>query len=163
MAFLFSDTNVFIDITVSILSEAMFRLEDTIATPDVLYQEELLQHHPELPGLGLQISRLSSRGVNEVQRLRTLYKNPSSNDLFALALAKTNEWTLLSGDSELRNAAVTEGVEVHGTIWLVERMVNGGVISSEQAENAFRLMRENKRRLPWDAVDSLILQLRDQN
>ncbi len=161
MAILVSDTNVFIDATVSSLSEAMFRLEDTIATPDVLYQDELLQHHPELPGLGLQVNRLSSRGVDEVQRLRTLYKNPSSNDLFALALAKTNEWTLLSGDSELRDAAVTERVKVHGTIWLVERMVNSGVISSEQAEYAFLLMRENNRRLPWDEVDNLILRLRD--
>ena len=161
MAILVGDANVFIDVTVSNLSEAMFRLDDTIATPDVLYQDELLQHHPELPGLGLQINRLSSRGVDEVQRLRTLYKNPSTNDLFALALAKTKKWTLLSGDSDLRDAAVTEEVEVHGTIWLVERMVNSRVISSKRAEHAFRLMKENNRRLPWDAVDSLIVRLRD--
>lgn len=163
MAILVGDANVFIDVTVSSLSESMFRLEDTIATADVLYQEELQQHHPELPGLGLQINRLSSRGVDEVQRLRTHYKKPSSNDLFALALAKTNEWTLLSGDRDLRDAAVAEGVEVHGSIWLVERMVNSGVISIERAEDAFRLMRENNRRLPWDEVDRLILRLRDQN
>ncbi len=63
MAILVGDANIFIDVTVSNLSEAMFRLEDTIATPDVLYQDELLQHHPELPGLGLQINCAGSGHV----------------------------------------------------------------------------------------------------
>ena len=49
MAILVSDANIFIDITVSNLIRMMFQLEDTIATPDVLYQEELQVHHPELP------------------------------------------------------------------------------------------------------------------
>ena len=128
MAILVSDANIFIDVAVSNLSRAMFRLEDTIATPDVLYHEELQEHHPELPGLGLQVEQLSSEGVTEVERLRTVYTDPSSNDLFALALAKTNEWTLLSGDGSLRQAAAAEAVEVHGTLWLVERMVTTRVI-----------------------------------
>lgn len=159
MAILVSDANIFIDVSVSNLSRPMFRLEDTIATPDVLYQEELQEHHPELPGLGLQIERLSSEGVAEVERLRTVYTNPSSNDLFALALAKTNEWTLLSGDSSLRQAADAEAIEVHGTYWLVERMVREQVIQVERADAAFELMRENQCRLPWDEVDRLMVRL----
>ncbi len=159
MAILVSDANIFIDVTVSNLSRAMFRLEDTIATPDVLYQEELKEHHPELPGLGLQVEQLSIEGVTEVERLRTVYTGPSSNDLFALALAKTNEWTLLSGDRSLRKAAAAEAVEVHGTLWLVERMVTSRVIDSAQAATAFELMRGSQRRLPWNAVNALMSRL----
>ena len=160
MAILVSDANIFIDITASNLTRTMFQLGDTIATPDVLYQEELQQHHPELPGLGLRIEQLASEGIAEVVRLSTTYTGLSSSDLFALALAKTNDWTLLTGDRNLRQAADAEAVEMHGTLWLVERMVTTRVVSVERAEAAFELMRENDRRLPWDEVDELIDRLR---
>lgn len=55
MAILVGDANIFVDITVSNLTTELFQLDDTITTPDVLYQEELQVHHPELPGLGLRI------------------------------------------------------------------------------------------------------------
>ena len=159
MAILVSDANIFVDITVANLTTAVFQLEDSIATPDVLYWQELQAHHPELPGLGLRIEQLPSEGVAEVERLHTNYTGPSSNDLFALVLAKTNEWTLLTGDRSLRQAAEEEAVEVHGTLWHVERMVTTQVINIEQAVTAFDLMRENHRRLPWNEVDVLIAQL----
>lgn len=114
MAILVSDANIFIDITVSNLTRTMFQLGDTIVTPDVLYQEELQAHHPELPGLGLRIEQLSSEGVAEVELLVDAYTGPSKHDLFALTLAKTNDWTLLTGDESLRLVAEAEGVEVHG-------------------------------------------------
>ena len=160
MAILVSDANIFVDVTVSNLTRAIFQLTDTIATPDVLYQEELQEHHRELPGLGLRIEKLSSEGVAEIVRFRTTYRDPSLNDLFALALAKTNEWTLLTGDRSLRQAAEEEAVEVRGTLWLVERMVTTRVMNVEQAAAAFELMRENDRRLPWDEVDELIARLK---
>ena len=159
MAILVSDANIFIDVSVANLSAPMFRIGDTIATPDVIYQQELQELHSDLPGLGLRIEQLSSSGVAEVERLRTTYSDPSSNDLFALALAKTNEWTLLSGDGALREAANAEAVVVHGTLWLVERMVNSKVIQPDQAELAFDQMRQNQRRLPWNEVDALIKRL----
>ncbi len=77
----------------------------------------------------------------------------------ALGLAKTSGWTLLAGDRSLRQAAEEEAIEVHGTLWLVERMVTTQVINVEQAATAFDLMRENHRRLPWNEVDVLIAQL----
>ena len=160
MAILVSDANIFVDITVSNLTSEVFQLEDTIATPDVLYVEELQAHHPELPDLGLTIEQLPSEGVAEVVRLRANYTGPSLNDLFALALAKTNEWTLLTGDRSLRQAAEEEAIEVHGTLWLVERMVTTQVMNVDQAATAFDLMKENDRRLPWDEVDELIARLR---
>ena len=52
MAILVGDANIFIDMDVGNLTRPMFRLEETFATPDVLYREELEEHHSELPGLG---------------------------------------------------------------------------------------------------------------
>jgi predicted nucleic acid-binding protein len=160
MTILVSDANIFIDMEVADLTRPMFRLEETFATPDVLYHEELEEHHPELPGLGLHIERLNIAGVAEVERLSTIHFGPSINDLFALALAKERDWPLLSGDGQVRAVAVIENVEIRGTLWLVERMVETKTISHDRAKAGFASMRLQGRRLPCQAVDELLARLK---
>lgn len=159
MTILVSDANIFIDMEVADFTRPMFRLNDTFATPDVLYHEELVDDHPELPGLGLRIEQLTSAAIAEVERMVTLHQKNSVNDLMALALAKERSWPLLSGDRRLREAAVIENVEIFGTLWLVERLVESKVISFSQAETGFNSMRHGGRRLPWTEVDRLLQRL----
>ena len=45
---LISDANILIDMEVGGLLEAIFRLDETFAVPDVLYSEELEEHHANL-------------------------------------------------------------------------------------------------------------------
>ena len=161
MAILVSDANIFIDMYVGDLIRPMFRLDDIFATPDVLYREELEQHHPELPGLGLRVERLSSKGVAEVERLSLLYEGPSTNDLFAVALAKEKQWPLLSGDRHVRDVGVAEDVEIHGTLWLIERMIASGTLTLARARASFDLMRNGARRLPWPEFEALLVRLED--
>ena len=97
MALLVSDSNIFIDAEVAEITKLMFRLPDTFVVPNVLYHEELSQYHPELPGLGLQIEQLNEDVVVETIRLRTIYLEPSTNDIMALALAKNKAWRLYKG------------------------------------------------------------------
>lgn len=88
---LISDANILIDMADGGLLQAMFRLEETFAVPDVLFEEELETRHPELPELGLISMTLQGEGVVEAYRLKsqsTGRSAPSQNDLFALMLAK---------------------------------------------------------------------------
>jgi len=159
MAIIVSDANIFIDVDVAELTRHMFRLPDVFATPDILYHEELSERHPELPTLGLRIERLNPAAIADVDDMRGRYSTPSTNDLLALALAKANQWPLLTGDHNLRSVSEIEGVEVHGTIWLVEQLVTTRIISVEQASGGFNAMRDNGRRLPWTEADRLIRRL----
>lgn len=161
MAILVSDANIVIDLEVSGALRELFQLADSIATPDVLFEEELSHHHPELLDYGLRVVPLSDTAVAYVEEVRARHVAPSTNDFFALALARFQSWPLLTGDSKLRQVAEIEGVEVHGTIWLIERMVIEKVISLHRAEQCFRLMRENGRRLPWAEADALLRKLTD--
>lgn len=156
MAILVSDSNVIIDMNVGELIRHMFRLDDIIATPNVLYREELANHHPELPALGLQIEHIDDQGVLEVERLVSVYQGTSTNDLFALVLAKERKWILLTGDGPLRAAALAEDVEVHGTIWMIDRMIASEKISSRRARTALDLMQDSQRRLPWALADKML-------
>ena len=159
MTTLVSDTNIFIDMHVGNLTRSMFRLNEDFVTPDVLYQQELEEHHPELPRLGLRIEQLNSAGIVEVARISAIYNKASTNDLFAIVLAKERQWTLLSGDRHMRDAALAEKIEVCGTIWLIERMIETKIISLTQARAGIELMRNEGRRLPWAEVDEMMRRL----
>lgn len=152
---LISDANIIIDMNTGGLLRLMFRFDATFAVPDVLYEEELRIDHPELIRLGLKRLELSEDTVVYAGRLVEKYRGlgASINDLLALALARQEECPLLTGDGRLRTAGQTEGIDVHGTLWLIEQMVKARTIAVKQAEAGYAKMREAGRRLPWDEVD----------
>jgi len=156
MQLLISDTNIIIDLDVCGLIEKMFDLPYTFAVPDVLYIEELEEHHGELPAYGLQIKALGAERVDYAMTLQAKNIKTSPNDLFALALAKQEDCPLLTGDGALRDLATLEQLEVRGTIWIVEQMLEHDIINIGHAKNAFTVMRESYRRLPWKEVENML-------
>jgi len=149
---LISDANIFIDMEEGGLIEKMFRLPETFLVPDILFVEELSAHHPTLPAYGLKIKALQAPAIEEVMKLSRQYKQPSQNDLFALALAKQESCPLVTGDRRLREAANNEKIEVKGTLWLIGRMFEESILNRSEAKKAYDKMREAHRRLPWTQV-----------
>jgi hypothetical protein len=109
-----------------------------------------------LPALGLRVISQPAEDVQYVEHLRTRFRGPSINDLFALALARSMNCPLLSGDRSLRIAAEAEHVEVRGTLWLVDILLRSGRIGVDRATEAYRAMREDGSRLPWGEVEAQI-------
>jgi len=161
MRLLISDANIFIDMVSGGLLEAMFRLPYRFAVPDVLYEEELAAHHPDLPDLGLQVLELSPDGIIDVQALLSRYASEgvTRDDVFALALARQEDCPLLTGDRALRNAGEEEQLEVHGTLWLVEAMFKLDIVSGQTVRQAYEAMVADRRRLPWDEVEGQLQRL----
>ena len=152
---LISDANIIIDMNTGGLLRLMFRFDATFAVPDILFEEELRADHPELLRLGIKRLELSEGTVVYASRLVEKYRGlgASINDLIALALARQEECPLLTGDGRLRTAGQTEGVDVHGTLWLIEQMVRAGTITVTRAGAGYTKMRDAGRRLPWADVD----------
>ena len=159
MALLVSDANIFIDLEDGGLIEAVFRLPEVVAVPDLLFEDELRDQHAHLIDDGLVLVELSSDSLARVVQLAGKYSRPSRLDLTALAAAEQQRCPLLTGDRNLRNAAVAEGVEVHGTLWLADRFVSSGVVSLAQLREAYARMKVNGRRLPWAKVDEQLRRL----
>lgn len=152
---LISDANIIIDMNTGGLLRPMFRLDATFAVPDILFEEELRADHPELPRLGLSMLELREETVVYADRLVEKYRRlgASINDLLALALAWQEKCPLLTGDSRLRTAGQTESIDIHGSLWLVEQMVQARTITVRQAEAGYEKMRDAGRRLPWDEIE----------
>ena len=121
MKVLVSDTSVLIDLDRGTLVEATFRLPFKFTVPDLLYERELREHGgPDFVRMGLRVAELDGCGVALALGYLRKRKSLSLPDSFALALAKANAWTLLSGDRELRVLAEEEEVRCHGVLWLLD-------------------------------------------
>lgn len=152
MMLLVSDANILIDFEDGGLIEALFQLQVELVVPDILWEDELSDQHGSLLDLGLGVRELSPAGVQRVVDLGQTYHRTSRYDLAALALAEQESCPLLTGDGALRAAAANEGVEVHGTVWLVEGLVLTGIIDAGQAHAAYEQMREAGSHLPWEVA-----------
>ena len=73
-------------------------------------------------------------------RLALLYPRPSLRDLTSLVVARDAGVVLLTGDGALRKAAAKEGVEVHGVLWVLDRLVGEAGLSPPEAARSLRLM-----------------------
>ena len=169
MRLLISDANILIDMEAGALMETLFRLPMQFGIPDLLYYEEIEEGSPGLEQLGLQIMEVSGDFVKYAAQLPSQYnptlpaKNgakPSHNDYLALALAKQESCTLLTGDANLRIVASKESVTVMGTIGLLCAMVENQLLTVDDALKALHKMKEGKRRLPWPDAEKLLETLR---
>lgn len=150
---LISDANILIDLEDGNLLNELFKLPFQFQVPDMLYVDELADNHSHLLNLGLQLGELTPESIAEVTRLVQKYKKPSRYDCMALALAKQDSCTLLTGDGKLRKAAELENVEFKGTLWIVETMISYQLITVQLARIAYQDMKKTGRRLPWELAE----------
>ena len=134
--------------------EASFRLPFRFVVPDLLYERELKNYGgEELIRLGLVVEELDGDGVSLALTYRQQAPALSLPDCFALALAQTRSWILLSGDSVLRQLAAAESVECHGVLWLLDEMHDADVVSIRKLHDGLTAIAKHPRcRLPKSEI-----------
>ena len=159
MKILVSDTSVLIDLDRGSLVESTFHLPFEFTVPDLLYERELREHGgPEFVRLGLRVEELDGDGVSLALGYLRKRRSLSLPDSFALALAKTNAWTLLSGDRELRELAEEEEVRCHGVLWLLDQMFEHRVIDQDDLRAGLgRIAAHPRCRLPKSEIRKRLL------
>jgi len=148
-----SDSSVIIDLAKVRLIEGALRLPYDFLIPDVMFADELIDlgsyRRASLRKFGLRIGELDGDGVGLAFQYVTEYHHLSENDCFALALAKIQAATLLAGDAKLRQAAIAESVDVHGLLWLCDRMKEHGTVTRKVLYDALvSLAKDPLVRLP---------------
>jgi hypothetical protein len=123
MHVLVSDTSVLVDLERGAFLQALFALPFDLAVPDLLFRRELQGEIGErLVQFGLKVLELDAAGVTLALSYRQRDSRLSLPDTFALALAKTHTYILLTGDASLRGLAQAEEVECHGVLWILDQM-----------------------------------------
>lgn len=156
------DANILIDMEVSGLVEQVFRLEYEFAVPDILYEEEITPYTSDFKGTELNAIEFDDDINKFLFEKQEQYKDTalSRNDISALVLAIKKDCILLTGETALRQTAENEGVDVHGTLWLVEELFNNNLIDIDEIEIVYEKMKKSGSRLPWDEVERQVRRFR---
>ena len=147
------DSNILIDFYRGDLLEALFALPAVFLAPDVIVAELEEPDGQQLLAIGLQSVSFTGEQVVEVMDLAAVHRAPSINDLFALVLARARRVLLLTGDGALRRLAKSEGIEVHGTLWLLDELVRLAIVTPAKATEGLECMLRHGSRLPEDECE----------
>lgn len=154
MEYISSDTNVWLDFVEIEKLNLPFQLPYVYLMNDETVEDELISPpglSDELLQMGLRKTELTEEEFYLAEALASKYAKPSVYDCIALAIAKIRGLILLTGDGPLRKAAVAEGVNVMGTIGILDQLHEGKYIEDEEyTECIQRLIDKNggKVRLP---------------
>lgn len=143
-----SDTNIWIDFRNARILHALFQLPFSFCCTDFVIDELDDVDYAELVALGLEVRSLDESAITALLGLTQARNNSSLADVSCYYLAFTMGYPLLTGDGQLRKQAVKDGLDVHGALWLLDRLVEHAVISQRQAADGLTGMLARGARLP---------------
>lgn len=138
MEFISSDTNVWLDFSKINALDLPFRLPYIYLMNEDAVSNEMLSPpdlSDKLTRLGLKSIEWTLEDFNLASTFKRQYRKLSKYDCVALAIAKNRNIVLLTGDKALRKAAVIEGVEVIGTIGILDELYLGRFIERDTYRN----------------------------
>lgn len=150
------DSNTIFDLHQADLLEFVFQLPCRFIISDFIIHELREPPFHRLSSMGLLVESIDPEGIAEISGLMEEYEKPSYADLSVLVLAKSRKTILISGDEDLRHAAISKGVDCYGTCWLINYLADQSVITYAQAIASYNLMRKRRRNPPADECRNLL-------
>lgn len=152
------DANVFIDMEIAGLLDLWFQLD--IETHTTVFIEEELRKggHSQVlahfeSGMIVRHS-LAFEEIAEVDALRgEISAAASFNDCSVLWLAERLQAALLTGDGALRRSGRARSVEVRGTLWVFDRLVEAGLLAPSSAAVKLQTLIDANTYLPEDPCE----------
>lgn len=161
-----NDASCLIDLRKGRLLHAMLSLPHRFVVPFPVRASELLDFTPQewrvLDDGGLVTFDLPPDAVGHALRIKSERARLSANDCFCLVTTMRHEASvLLTGDRHLRLAADEMGVEVHGVLWLIDRLLEAASSPRDLLLTALETWRGDPAVfLPVDEIDVRLRALR---
>ena len=102
-------------------------------------ETELASRVAELIRYGARGRHLTSLELSQCELMHVHYPALSVADAEALVIARADEAVLLTGDGQLRKAALDAGVDVRGVLGELKRLVAAVIIARLQPSSLWRL------------------------
>jgi predicted nucleic acid-binding protein len=143
-----SDTNIWIDFENASLLTELFQLSFELCCTDFVFNELPTTTKRVLKKHRLLVESVDAGSMVTLFELMARHNNSSLADVSCYFIAQMTGRPLLTGDKRLRTQAETDGVEVFGALWLLDKLVEESIIASHQAAEALELMITQGARLP---------------
>lgn len=123
---------------------------------DILYRRELASANgAELCNSGLVIEGLVGTEVSAVKALLAAHPHLSLSDAYALILAKSRNWTLLTSEGELASIAEGQKLARLGVLAMLDRLFEAQVMSGSALFDGLTSISTHPRcRLPRQGVQT---------
>lgn len=152
MKVLVSDSSVLIDLLRYRIIRQLAKLPYEFVVPDLTLETELLEDRDQAVELIRVLARIESLSEEEMTTLlqfRETYPQLSVPDCAALSIVETRGWTLLAGDRLMREVAKERGLDVRGTLWIVDEYQQSNLIDDDILLDVLNQMLTDPRiRLP---------------
>jgi predicted nucleic acid-binding protein len=161
MKVVITDVNVFFDLySIQVLPE-FFALDLEIHTTDFVYNEIIREDQKSVFELferskKLHIIKTTLEEEDEIKEMELFRPNRSFPDKTILWKAKKLNCALLTGDSKLRKEAEAHGLEVRGSLWVIKKLIDSGIVSKNEGLQLYKQIKSINPRLPADEIDKLI-------
>ena len=161
MRLLIHDANVLMDLLGIGLLERALDLPYDMETTDLVLLEI------EDPGQAEVLEKCIASGrlvviattapqVSEIGLRMEACRALSLADCSVLYYAEARHGVVLTGDGRMRKEAASRNQEVHGTLWVLERMVESGTLPSTEAAARLEALVAVNPRLPRKDCDQLL-------
>ena len=110
----------------------------------------------------LTVFEFDSDEISEIEEFKTSKNFKGITDKSVLWKALKLDCPLLTGDRKLRSEAENQGVEVHGTIWVIERLVEQNLIKMGRGVHLLETLKQANSSLPFDEINKLIERYRKE-
>lgn len=152
------DACVLVDLEEVGLLEQWLALEIEGHIPDLVTDELRNGGHDDVLRL-IESGRIQEHSFDETELaqiwalLAAIGSSISLEDASALFLAQALGAGLLTGDGPLRQAGKERRVDVHGLLWILDRMVDRKILTPSRAADKLGLLRSGGSRLPEGEVN----------
>ena len=147
---LVTDTNIWIDLDNGGILKEVFLLPYQFLTPDLAVPELISPDWETLHAFGLESQGLDSASMQDLITIRQFHKSLSVVDLASYLLAKVSDLSLVTGDRHLSDFAQSQGLTVHGILWILDEIVETRVLASNLVAEALMKIINLGARLPKD-------------
>lgn len=151
------DANILFDFVAGDIFDMLFLLPFAFHTSDIVADEISGSYSDkQLIQLGLEIQDLNDSEVLEIFTLKQEHIELSVEDVSVYFLSRKHKTIILSNDGPLRQLADSSRIEYHGTLWILEEMIQHDILPPQDAAFALRSMLDKKRWLPRSECEKLI-------
>lgn len=137
MKVIVNDANILIDLVELKLLPHFFALEFDFLTTELvlaeLFEEQYQSLLPYINNGTLIVHEMTGDDLTEIYFLQTSKPSLSEQDCSAFYQARKNTATLLTSDNTLRAFAKEAQLDVHGHLWVFDRMIEADTITGSRA------------------------------
>lgn len=165
MKLIITDVSVLFDLyQIKVLPE-FFALNVEISITAFVYNEivkdaQIVEFEVYKRSKQLTVIDFTEEEQEEVVNFKTKRNLKSIPDKTMLWKAIQMNCPLLTCDRKLTKEAIDNGIEVHGSIWVVMKLNEEQIISTEKTIELLEQLKLENTRLPFDEIEKLIKQLR---